>query len=80
MRQIARENIKIHDKQLNKEQLKKMINPYYFPQRATQIGFNIALDSHHINHASSMLTNKSKFFKIETRYVNKKLLSVFFFC
>ena len=30
LRQLARKNIKLDDKQLNKELAKKMINPYYF--------------------------------------------------
>ena len=33
-----------------------MINPYYFTDRALQVGFKINLDSHHINHANSKLT------------------------
>ena len=30
LNQIARDNIKLDDKQLNKKLAKKMINPYYF--------------------------------------------------
>ena len=30
LKQIARDNIRLDDKQLNKELAKKMINPYYF--------------------------------------------------
>ena len=30
LKQIARENIKMNDKELDKEIAKKMINPYYF--------------------------------------------------
>ena len=33
-----------------------MLNPYYFTERALQVGFDIKLDSHHINHANSKLT------------------------
>ena len=33
-----------------------MPNPYYFTNRALQVGFKINLDSHHINHANSKLT------------------------
>ena len=40
LKQIARENIKLDDKQLNKELAKTMINPYYFTDRALQIALN----------------------------------------
>ena len=52
-----------------------MLNPYYFTDRATQVGFNNTLDSHHINHANSKLTIKPNFpeFGIEFRYINKFL-------
>ena len=46
--QIAGENIKLDDKQLNKELDNKMLNPNYFTDRALGVGFNSNLDSHHI--------------------------------
>ena len=73
LRQLARDNIKLDDKQLNKELAKKMINPYYFTDRALQVGFKNNLDNHHINHANSKLTiipNHPEF-GIEFRYINK---------
>ena len=50
-----------------------MLNPYYFTDRAVQVGFEINLDSHHINLANSKLTIMPKFpeFGIEIRYINK---------
>ena len=39
LQQLSRDNIKLDDKQLNKELAKKMINPYYFTDR------NFKLDS-----------------------------------
>ena len=50
-----------------------MINPYYFTNRALQVGFKINLDSHHINHANSKLTLTPNFpeFGFELRYINK---------
>ena len=73
LKQLARNNIKLDDKQLNKELAKKMINPYYFTDRNLQVGFKINLDSHHINHANSKLTITPNFkeFGIEVRYINK---------
>ena len=73
LKQIARDNIRLDDKQLNKELAKKMINPYYFTDRNLQVGFKINLDSHHINHANSKLTITPNFkeFGIEVRYINK---------
>ena len=73
LKQLARNNIKLDEKQLNKELAKKMINPYYFTDRILKVGYKINLDSHHINHANSKLTilpNYSEF-GIEVRYTNK---------
>ena len=73
LKQLARNNIKLDDKQLNKELAKKMINPYYFIDENLKVGFKINLDSHHINHANSKLTiipNHPEF-GIEVRYINK---------
>ena len=69
--QLARNNIKLDDKQLNKELAKKMINPYYFIDNNLKVGFKISLDSHHINHLNSKLTitpNQPEF-GIEVRYI-----------
>ena len=56
LKQLARNNIKLDDKQLNKELAKKMNNPYYFTDRNLKVGFKITLDSHNINHANSKLS------------------------
>ena len=56
LRQIARDNIRLDDKQLNKELVKKMLNSYYFIDRNFKVGFRINIESHHINHATSKLT------------------------
>ena len=73
LRQLERDNIKLDDKQLNKELSKKMNNQYYFTDRALQVGFKINLDSHHINHANSKITIMPSFpeYGIEVRYINK---------
>ena len=82
LKQLARNNIKLDDKQLNKELARKMINPYYFTDRNLQVGFKINLDSHHINHLNSKITITPNFkeFGIEVRYINKimKELSVIY--
>ena len=82
LKQIARDNIRLDDKQLNKELAKKMINPYYFTDRALQIGFKINLDSHNLHHANSKMTIIPNYpeFGIEVRYINKimKELSVIY--
>ena len=52
-----------------------MINPYYFTDRALQVGFKNDLDSHYINRAIFKLTitlNYSEF-GIEVRYINKNI-------
>ena len=68
------ETIEIDDKQLNKELAEKMNNAYYFTDRAIQVGFNITLENHHINHANFKLKSKSNYteFGTELRYINKK--------
>ena len=82
LKQIARANIKLDDKQIFEELAKKMINPYYFTDRALQVGFNITLESHHIKQNNSKLIIKPNFPEIgkEVRYINKviKELSVIY--
>ena len=73
LKQLARNKIKLDDKQLNKELARKKINPYYFTDRNLQVGFKINLDSHNINHDNSKLTIIPNYpeFGIEVRYINK---------
>ena len=73
LKQIARDNNKIDDKQLNKELAKKMINPYYFTDSNLKVGFKINLDSHNLHHTNSKLTIIPNYpeFGIEFRYINK---------
>ena len=73
LKQLARDNIRLDDKQLNEELAKKMLNPYHFIDRNLQVGFRIDMDSHHINHTNSKLNITPKFpeFGIEVRYINK---------
>ena len=82
LKQIARDNIRLDDKQLNKELAKKMLNTFCFTDRNLKVGFRIDSDSHHIIHANSKLTIVPTFpeFGIETRYISKiiKELSVIF--
>ena len=78
LKQIAREKIKLDDKEL----AKIMINPYYFIDENLKIGFKINLESHNFSHANSILILTPKFpeFGIEFRYINKivKELSVIY--
>ena len=82
LRQLARDNIKLDDKQINKELAKKMINPYYFTDRNLKVGFKINLDSHNLHHANSKLTTIPNYpeFGIDVRYINEimKELSVIY--
>ena len=72
LKQIARQNIKMNDKELDKEIAKKMINPYYFIDENLKIGFKINLESHNNNHSNSLLNIEPNFpdIGIQTRYVN----------
>ena len=56
LRQLARDNIRLDDKQLNKELARKMINPYYFTDRNLKVAFKINLHSHNLHHTNSKLT------------------------
>ena len=69
LKQLAREKIKLDDKQL----AKLMTNPYCFIDKNLKIGFKINLESHNFSHANSILTISPKFpeFGIEFRYINK---------
>ena len=82
LKQLARDKVRIDDKQLNKELAIKMINPFYFTDRALGVGFNITRESHHINDVKSKLFVKPNYpeFGIEVRYIKKtmKELSVIF--
>ena len=82
LRELARGNIRLDDKQLNKALAKKMNNPYYFTDRNLKVGFKIKLDSHNLHHANSKLTITSNHpeFGIEFRYINKimKKLSIIY--
>ena len=82
LKQLARNNIKLDEKHLNEELATKVINPYYFTDRNLQVGFNITLESHHINHANSNLMIKPNYpqFGIEVRYINNiiKELSIIY--
>ena len=82
LKQIARDNFKIDDKQLNKELADKMNDVYYFTDRKLKVGFKSNLDSHDINHANSKLTITPKYPEvgIDVRYNNKikKELSVIY--
>ena len=53
-----------------------MINPYYFSDRALQVGFEITLDSLHISHANSILIFEPNYPEIEIRFVVKSLKEI----
>ena len=69
LKQIARDNFKLDDKQLNKKLAKKMINPFYFTDRNTKFTFNITLESHLINHANSKLLSNLTTLHSELKFV-----------
>ena len=75
LKQIARQNIELNDKEVDKGIAKRMINPYCFIDESLKIGFNINLKSHNVNHANSLLNILPNFpdIGIETRYFNKIL-------
>ena len=75
IKEKARENNEMNDKELDKELAKKMINPYYFIDETLKLGFKNILDSYNVNHANSLLTIELNFpdIGIETRYITKIL-------
>ena len=72
LKQIAREVIKMNDKELDKEKAIKMIIPYFFIDENLRMGFEVNLENHNINHAISLLNIEPNFpdIGIETRYIN----------
>ena len=44
LKQIARDNNRLYDKQLNKELAKNLINPYYFTDKNLKVAYKINLD------------------------------------
>ena len=69
IKQLPRENIIKYEKEL----AKKILNPYYFTDRALHVGFGINLDSCNINNAKSKLIIKPIFadIAIETSFEKK---------
>ena len=59
LKELARDNINLNDRELNKEIAKKMLNPYYFKDKDFYNFLKINLDSHHINHLNSKITISS---------------------
>ena len=57
---------------------KKIINQYYFTDRAIQVGFNISLDIHHISHSNYKLSIQPIFpeFAIEPQYIKEILIEL----
>ena len=73
LKELARDNIKLTDKELNKEIAKKMLNPYYFKDKEFYDFLKINLDSHHINHLNSKITISSTI--IEDEYIDIYLIN-----
>ena len=73
LKEIASENIKMNDRELDKEIGEKMINGYYFFDENLKIGFKINLESHSFIHAKLLLNITPNFpeFGVEFRYINK---------
>ena len=82
LKQIAIENFKLDDKQISNQLAKEMISPNFFTDRNLDVGFNITLESHHINHANSILTFKPKYpeFRIEIPNITKIMKELSIFC
>ena len=45
LKQLARDNIELDDKQIIEELAEKMNNPYYFTDRNLKVGCNITLEA-----------------------------------
>ena len=73
LKQLARDNVRLDDRQLNSELARRMINPYYVTDRSLQVGYKIKLHNHHINHANSKLTTMPNYpeYGTEIRYIYK---------
>ena len=65
LKQIARQIIKMNDRELDKELAEKLINPYYFIDANLKIGFQIDLENHNFSHANSILNITPNFPDLE---------------
>ena len=74
LKQIARDNIKIDDKQLDKILAKKLIKPFYFTDRILNTEYNITLDNHQINYINTKITRKPNYLELDKLNVNKLVL------
>ena len=70
---MARENIKIDDKELDKELVEKTNNPLYFTNRVLKAGFNNNLDSHITKNINSKLTITPEYLETEKIHNNNIL-------
>ena len=50
-----------------------MTNPHYYTYRVLKAGFNINLDSHHINQLYFKLTITPNYLEVGKNFVNNKL-------
>ena len=73
LKELARDNIKLTDKELNKEIAKKMLNPYYFKDKEFYDFLKINLNSHHINHLNSKITisDITEYISIDIYLINR---------
>ena len=78
LKQIAEDNIKVDNIEIDKVLAKAMINPISFTDKNLEIGIKIIPDSHNINHANFILTNAPNFpkFGIRFRYIDKVLKDI----
>ena len=60
LKQLARAKVNLSNRELEKEIVKKMINPYYFSKRY-EAQYEDNLDRHHPNHINSKMTIKPKY-------------------
>ena len=73
--QTARDNMKLDDKELNKQFAQNMPNSHRFTDRVSKVEFKTKLGSHHINHAysKSNITPNCPKFVIEVRNIKKNI-------
>ena len=73
LNQIARKNVNLIRKELNKDLAEKMNFPYYFTNIILNTALIITLGSHQSNHRKSKIALKPNFSEVKKNIANKKL-------
>ena len=76
LKQLARDNIELDDKQLNEELAKKMLNRYYFTDENLRVGFSKG-DS--TNYTQLLKSFTTLFLAIESTIYPRYIMKIYYY-